>query len=262
MSQYAFSKQQIVGIIPAAGKGSRLAPYPCPKELYPIGYQDILIDGKMQKRPKVISQYLVENMVAAGANKLFIILGENKHEIMQYYGDGRRFGIDISYLYQEKLNGMPFAVNLTHSWLNGETILFGMPDTIIEPKDAFSQLLEFHNTQASDLTLGLFSTDNPAKFGMVELNGENQVKMIIDKPASTSLKYMCGCASWSEPFSSMLNTYMSTLTSLDQEVVLGDVFSFALRENINVNGLVFDQGQYIDIGTVDELDAALKKFHL
>ena len=96
----------IVAIIPAAGIGSRLSPFPCPKELFPVGYQDIEINGQLEKRPKVVSQYLLENLVSAGADRVFIILGDGKSDIMRYYGDGQRFGTNITYLYQEELNGM------------------------------------------------------------------------------------------------------------------------------------------------------------
>ena len=54
--------KNLIGLMPAAGKGSRLAPFPAPKELFPIGYQDFLIDGIMHRRPKVVSQYLIENI--------------------------------------------------------------------------------------------------------------------------------------------------------------------------------------------------------
>lgn len=80
----------------------RLFPYPCPKELFPIGYQDIRIGKQKEDRPKVISQYLVENLVAAGTERIFVILGEGKSDIMRYYGDGKRFGTNIVYLYQEE----------------------------------------------------------------------------------------------------------------------------------------------------------------
>ena len=56
------STTDIVALIPAAGRGSRLAPFPCPKELFPVGYQDYPVGGTSEKRPKVVSQYLVENM--------------------------------------------------------------------------------------------------------------------------------------------------------------------------------------------------------
>ena len=121
--------KKIVGIIPAAGKGTRLSPFPCPKELFPIGYQDYPVNGALQKRPKVISQYLIENIINAGAERIIFILGEDKHDIMRYYGDGSRFGVDIAYLFQEKLLGMPYAMNLAKNWVNHDDVFFGMPDT-------------------------------------------------------------------------------------------------------------------------------------
>lgn len=256
------TQKRIVGIIPAAGKGTRLSPFPCPKELFPIGYQDYPVGDTIQKRPKVISQYLIENIIAAGAQQIVFILGEDKHEIMRYYGDGSRFQVDTAYLYQEKLHGMPFAINLARSWIGDADVLFGMPDTIIEPKDAFTQLLAHHRRTAADLTLGLFSTNHPSKFGMVELGPKNEVRLIIDKPQSTNLTNMWGCACWSAPFTELIDAYLRSHPYSGKEVVLGDIFSEALAKQLKVNALVFKKGQYIDIGTVDELDAALKKFHL
>ena len=43
----------LVGIIPAAGKGTRLSPFPCPKELFPVGYQDYQQGDEIQRRPSV-----------------------------------------------------------------------------------------------------------------------------------------------------------------------------------------------------------------
>jgi glucose-1-phosphate thymidylyltransferase len=254
--------KRIIGIIPAAGKGTRLSPFPCPKELFPIGYQDYPVNGLIQKRPKVISQYLIENIINAGASHILFILGEDKYDIMRYYSDGKRFNVDIAYLFQEKLSGMPFALNLAKNWINDDLVLFGMPDTIIEPRDVFEKLLAYHQKESSDLTLGLFLTNNPSKFGMVDLDSSGFVTSIVDKPQETSLKYMWGCACWSPSFSLLIDEYLKSHPYNGQEVVLGDIFLYAIQKEFTVKGLIFERGKYIDIGTVDELDSALKKFHL
>lgn len=251
----------IVAIIPAAGRGSRLAPFPCPKELFPVGYQDVEIDGVLEERPKVVSQYLLESMVAAGSSRVFIILGEGKADIMTYYGDGRRFGTDICYLYQEELRGMPFAIDLARCWMNDDTVLFGMPDTIIEPRDSFERLLAFHHESKAQLTLGLFRTGNPSKFGMVETDEHNTVIYTVDKPAQTDLTQMWGTACWSPEFTGLIHRRLVSAYE-GHEIVLGDLFNFALEEGLRVKGLVFDDGQYIDIGTAAELNLALRQFHL
>lgn len=256
------SRGRIVAIIPAAGKGSRLFPFPCPKELFPVGYQDIQIGSRLEKRPKVVSQYLLENLVAAGAGRIFIILGEGKHDIMRYYGDGTRFGTRVSYLFQEILRGMPSAIDLARPWLTDETVLFGMPDTIIEPRDAFSKLLDFHHDQGDVLTLGLFATDNPAKFGMVDFDRTGRVLGTVDKPEQTDLTHMWGCACWSPEFTSLLNDFLVQNSRQEGEMVLGDVFNYCLDLGKKVSGLVFERGRYIDIGTTKELNLALKQFHL
>ena len=137
--------ESLIGLVPAAEKGIRLAPFPCPKELFPVGYQDYPLPGRVEKRPKVISQYLIENILHAGVKKLLVVLGPGKHDIMSHYGDGSRHGCEIAYLFQEQLTGMPGALDLAHDWASEATVLFGMPDTIIEPKDAFKRMLADHH---------------------------------------------------------------------------------------------------------------------
>lgn len=256
------SKGKIVGLIPAAGKGSRLAPFPCPKELFPVGYQDFMVNGQTQKRPKVVSQYLIENIIRAGADRLLIIVGDGKADIQKYYGNGSRFGIDIAYLYQEELSGMPGALNLAAPWIADATVVFGMPDTIIEPEHAFSDLLQYHMKSDAVLTLGLFETNTPSKFGMVATDEDNNIIYTVDKPAATTLTTMWGCACWSPQFTVLLSEFLKKNRYEGKEIVLGDVFNYALELKLNVKGFVFKDGQYIDIGTTDELDSALKKFHL
>lgn len=252
----------VVGIIPAAGKGSRLAPFPCPKELFPVGYQDYLINGTFHKRPKVVSQYLIENIIASGADIIYLIVGEGKSDIMKYYGNGSRFGVNICYLYQEELTGMPGALALAAPWISNSTVVFGMPDTIIEPSDAFNKLVNSHEEYEADLTLGLFPTNTPSKFGMVEIDEKNSVKYTVDKPVTTKLTHMWGCACWSPKFTALLIDFLNNNKFVGKEIVLGDVFNFALESQLRVKGLLFEAGKYIDIGTTDELDSALKKFHL
>lgn len=252
----------IVGLIPAAGKGTRLAPFPCPKELFPVGYQDYEVKGNIERRPKVVSQYLFEEMLAAGAERIFIIVGEDKHDILRYYGDGHRFGAQVCYLYQEELRGMPFALDLAYPWLRGETVVFGMPDTIVEPKDAFAQMLHRHWATGADLTLGLFATEAPWKLCPVETDDQGRVTYLVDKPRQTHLRNTWGICCWGERFTELMHQYLLEAPYAGKEIVLADVFNEALRQGWNVQGLHFTDGQYLDIGTAEELDTALRKFHL
>jgi glucose-1-phosphate thymidylyltransferase len=66
----------IVGLIPAAGQGTRIGLLPCSKEVYPIGY-----DQCREGRPNAVSHYLLEKMQSAGIKKVYIILREGKWDI-------------------------------------------------------------------------------------------------------------------------------------------------------------------------------------
>ena len=253
---------EVVGIVPAAGLGTRLAPLPFSKELFPLGYQEVHKNGIPQWRPKVVSQYTIDQMVKAGVTKIFVVLGSGKLAIMEYFGNGSRIGVDIVYLFQEKMNGMPFALNLAHSWLHDEIVLFGMPDTIIYPDDAYAQMLQSHISNNSDLTLGVFLTDNPYKYGMVEFDDRDRLVRNIDKPQRTNLKYMWGMACWSDSFTKLMSEYLKGREINHKEVVLSEVFQAAVDGELDARVVKFDSGEYLDIGTVEGLQYAIERLSI
>ena len=253
----------IIGIVPAAGKGRRLAPYPLPKELFPIGYQIIEVDGELRKRPKVVSQYLIEALAIAGVSRIFIVIGPGKLDIVEYYRNGEDYGIPVAYIFQSEAKGMPYALDLVTPWLKGcETVLMGMPDTIFEPRDAFRRLVSAHQAWEADLTLGLFRTNSPQKFGMIGLDQEYKVIEHIDKPQATHLKWLWGIACWGPRFTALMHEVLETLRSSDaerkgREVVFGDIIDAALNAGLCIRGLTFEEGRYIDIGTYEDLKQAV-----
>ena len=76
-----------MGLVPAGGKGKRISPLPCSKELYPVGFHDAHED--LGLRPKVVSHYLLEKMRLANITKTYIILRKGKWDIPAYFGDGK-----------------------------------------------------------------------------------------------------------------------------------------------------------------------------
>ena len=203
----------IVGIIPAGGLAKRITPIPCSKELLPIGFSSILKDGEEKEIPKPVSLYLIERMMTAGADKFFIILNKDKWDIPRYYGAGIKDKASFSYLIQENLQGMPFALNQVQPWLNNETVLFGMPDTVFTPEDAYTQLLDVYTSASADLVLGLFPTDKPERFGMVDFLNDGRMLSTIDKPLKSTLKFMWGIACWGKIFTEYMKEYLAGINS-------------------------------------------------
>ena len=70
------------GIIPAAGLGSRIQPLAFSKELLPVGSR---LDGGIE-RPRAVSEYLIERMIAAGVDKICFVISPGKvrhHQVLR-----------------------------------------------------------------------------------------------------------------------------------------------------------------------------------
>jgi glucose-1-phosphate thymidylyltransferase len=250
-------ERAVFGVVPAAGRGRRVAGLRWRKDLYPLGWEEVEVGGVRCPRPRVVGSYLLDGMVAAGAERLFVVVGEGG-EVMKHFG-AERGGAPIAYLYQEELRGGVFAIDLARPWLPVEhTVLFGFPDTIVEPPDALTRLLAAHRAEEADLTLGLFPTDRPSDFGMVRLDGNEPVEL-IDKPAQTDLRLMYGLACWGERTTAMLPACLAAAPA-GREAVPGDLFNAAIASRLRVRALAFEEGHYTDVGTPAELNRALARY--
>jgi glucose-1-phosphate thymidylyltransferase len=252
--------KSIIGLIPAAGEAKRISPLPGSKELFPVGFREVEIDGHWQLRPKVVSQYLLDNMLSAGARKVWMVLGRGKADIMHYYSDGSAFGLRIAYLLMDRLWGMPYTLDQAFTWLNRETVLFGMPDTIFAPANAFALLLAEHRARQADVTLGVFPTDAPQRLSPVELDADGRVVHIEDKPPTTALMNTWGCACWSPRFTQFMHDFLGAFSERGHEVVLASVFLAAAQQGLEVGGVYFADGEYLDIGTPADLVTAVHRF--
>ncbi len=122
------------GVIPAAGHGTRIQPLAFSKELLPVG-------GRAEapsERPKAVSEYLVERMVAGGADKICFVISPGKSDIVEYYGRRTTASADIAYVVQPQATGLCDAIFRAAPVIaRDEPVLVGLPDTIWFPEDAF-----------------------------------------------------------------------------------------------------------------------------
>jgi glucose-1-phosphate thymidylyltransferase len=237
--------EDLIGLIPAAGKGLRLG-LPYPKELYPI---------IRDNRYKPVAQFVVENMVASGIQHIVFVVNERKHQLIGYFGDGSRFGCNISYVVQESREqengstspGLAHALNSAYHLTRGKTVCFGMADTIMTPPDIFSLMLS-KARQDDAVLLGLFRTETPQKFGMVQMIDGNRVECIIDKPTKTHLQHMWGCMVWRSQFTELLNERIAAENMAD----FAQIMNSAIQARLRFRGIHID-GSYSDLGTYEEI---------
>lgn len=250
----------LVGIIPAGGLGMRMQPFPGPKELLTVGYS---LQSGSRPVPRVVSEYTLESMKAAGCHQVVVTLSKPKLDIARFFGGGNAYGLQLAYVLQETADGMASALDLAYPWVQNRTVLMGMPDTIIRPADSFVQILALHRENASDLTLGVFPTLNPSSFAPVRWDpATRRVLEIQDKPKSTTLMNTWGMAAWSPRFTELLHTFVGQGTTPGREYLLSDAFGLALQQGLSVHAHYFEQGEYFDIGTPEGLMQARAEFEL
>jgi dTDP-glucose pyrophosphorylase len=170
------------GVIPAAGAGSRIQPLAFSKELLPVGSR---IDHGTE-RPRAVSEYLVERLLAAGVRRLCFVIGRAKSDILEYYG-GHVHDTPICYVVQDRPGGLCDAVFRAAPLIaRRDGVILGLPDTIWFPVDAPRDLPE------DRLSLVLFPVEQPQFFDAVSLDADGLVREVQVKSAAPATRWIWG----------------------------------------------------------------------
>jgi len=158
-------------VILAAGEGTRLKPFTenMPKVMVPVANKPILLH---------VINALSENNI----RDIVIVVGYKKESIMNYFGNGREFGVNITYVIQEKQIGTGHALMQAKGEIEEEFI--SLPgDNIIDGK-SISSLIK----NECETSMLVEKSINPSKYGVVKIEG-GRIKGIVEKPekAETNL---------------------------------------------------------------------------
>jgi len=205
------------GIIPAAGAGSRIQPLAFSKELLPVGSR---LENEVE-RPRAVSEYLVERMIAGGATKICFVISSHKSDILGYYG-GQVGPAEIAYVVQPQPAGLCDALFRAVPFIHpDESVLIGLPDTIWYPENGFVLLPD------DVLSFLLFPVARPQFFDAVVTDRTGQVIEIQVKQPEPRSSWIWGAikmpghvlhalhALWSEAdrrdeyFGTLVNAYLA-----------------------------------------------------
>ncbi|TPI36873.1 nucleotidyltransferase family protein [Mesorhizobium sp. B3-1-9] len=172
----------MLGIVPAAGRGSRIQPLGFSKELLPVGSR---LDGQTE-RPCAVSEYLVRRMVRNGVDRICFIIGSGKSDILEYYAAGYDDATAI-FVAQPSPVGLCDAIFRAAPLVTPEeTVLIGLPDTIWFPEDGFCHLAD------DQLSFLMFPVDRPDLFDAVVLDRNGRVEQIQVKQADAATNWVWG----------------------------------------------------------------------
>ena len=232
------------GIIPAAGRGSRIQPLAFSKELLPVGSR---LDQGVE-RPCAVSEYLLERMVAGGARKLCFVISPGKSDILAYYGGG--FGpASVAYVVQPNPSGLCDAIFRAAPLIApDEPVLVGLPDTIWFPATGFAALPE------DRLAFLLFPVDRPEFFDAVVCEADDTVREIQVKSRDAASNWIWGAIRM--PGRVLHELYALWLRRERQDEYLGTLVNAYIAEGGRAAGIQAGES-YVDVGTFGGYRAAL-----
>ena len=160
------------GIILAGGLGTRLYPITkvFSKQLLPI-----------YNKPMIY--YPIATLMLAGIRNILIITTPQDKDLFQkLLGNGKQWGIDISFEVQYKPDG------LAQSFIIGEDFLDRSPSTLILGDNLFigKDLKElFHDIDKDKPGASIFGYEvsDPERYGVIELDDKDNIKRIVEKPS-------------------------------------------------------------------------------
>lgn len=154
--------------IMAGGFGTRLRPLTdnCPKPMLKVGNKPML-------------EILINEFKKHGFYKFFISTHYLPEVIMNYFGNGEEFDIEITYIHESEPLGTGGALSLLPASISTEPLIMINGDILTNVD--FSKVLDFHNKQNSDATMCVRDYEIKVPFGVIEGEG-HEISAIVEKP--------------------------------------------------------------------------------
>jgi len=223
-------------VILAGGKGTRLRPftYAIPKPLMPIGELPII---------EIILKQLKNN----GFNNIIISTGYKENLIRMFLnGADKKYGLNIKYSNENEPLGTVGSLSLIRDELNEDFILMN-GDTLCTVN--YNELMKYHKKSNNMATITLCKKDIKIDFGVVQLEGNNNIVNYIEKPTHS---YFVSIGVY--VFKPDVLKYIP-----DGRLDFPDLVKILIKNNEKVGGYIFD-GYWQDIGRSEDYMKANEEF--
>jgi NDP-sugar pyrophosphorylase family protein len=157
------------GMILAAGEGKRLRPLTnhMPKPMLPLAGRPLL-------------EHIITHLRDCGVTDLALNLYHLPTMVMDYFGDGRRWGVRLRYSVEEHLLGSAGGVKRLQSFFD-DTFLVYYGD--VYTRADLRPMITLHRHSGALATMGLYRVPDPWNRGIVQLDESRNIVRFVEKPA-------------------------------------------------------------------------------
>lgn len=222
-------------IILAGGQGTRLRPYTTvlPKPLMPIGDFPIL-------------EVVVRQLKKYGFKRIVMAIGAQHQIFMAFFGNGSKWGIEIDYFLEDKPLGTVGSIR--HIDNLDETFLLMNGDILTDLN--YNQLMLFHASHKSILTIASHQRSQEMNYGVLEYKRQGLLTKYSEKP---SLKFNVSMGIYA--VSKAVIKYIPAEERFD----LPDLVRKLIDEHSRIYCLPY-AGYWMDIGRPDDYSIAIDDF--
>jgi mannose-1-phosphate guanylyltransferase/phosphomannomutase len=161
-------------LVLAAGEGTRLRPLTLdrPKPMLPVAGKPVL-------------EHIVNWLRYHGVEQVAINLHHKPERVIEHFGDGRRWGVAITYSIEERILGTAGGAKRLQDFLD-ETFVVVYGDVITDLD--LAALIAYHGAGPSGertaprATLALYRVPNPWECGIVALDEAGRIRRFVEKP--------------------------------------------------------------------------------
>lgn len=231
------------GIILAGGSGTRLYPvtHVVSKQLLPI-----------YDKPMVY--YPLSTLMLAGIRDILLIsTPQDTPRFHQLLGDGRQWGINISYKVQPSPDGLAQAFTLGAEFIGKDPVTLILGDNIFFGHDFAPQLVAAAK-QRSGATVFAYPVQDPERYGVVEFDARGRAISLKEKPQKPKSRYAVTGLYFYD--NAVVKLARSLKPSARGELEITDLNMLYLRQK-KLDVCVLGRGMaWLDTGTHDSLLAA------
>jgi len=237
-------------VLLAAGEGVRLMPITAtrPKHLIKVGGKPIL-------------QFCLESVKRAGIDEAIIVTHYMGESIRNYFGDGEKLGLKLSYVEQKAVLGTGNAAETAEPYVDGDFVLI-YGDLLFGQNSVKTVLNQFKRGKTSAV-MGVVPVEKPESYGIIEQDKEGNVKRIIEKPLAGKAPSNLANAGVYVFSHEVFSKIKKTKKSIRGEWELTDAISLLAAEGKTVSAAQLSKDDWFDVGRPwDLLDAniwALKR---